>query len=308
MRTRALVASVIACLLAAMSVLVLPGRPASSWRESFSPQLVEPSGAHPVGVRRTLVETGTDDPWAPGDPRVVMVDIRYPAAADENPLRHYALARYMTEQSMLAWAPDEDRRLGLREGEVNWMFTTHSHEWAPVGEGRFPVVVLSAPERSMRMSLTSLAEELASHGSIVVTVDHPYDAPVVELWPTNEVVEADDAARELTGQATAAARAADVAAIIDRLGSLDEEIARTVAPGCVVVPSGGLRHKVAAATATAVIEAQIVDRYPRTARAVGALPTLASAQHELRTRSADLRAALAERLDQNPTCPDGSRV
>jgi hypothetical protein len=303
MSTRAVVPSVIACLLAVISVLVLPSQQTSSWRVSFSPRLVEPSGGNDVGVRRMLVETGADDPWNPGSPRVVMVDIHYPAVAGEHPLRQYPLARYLTEGEMLAGAPDRERRLGLRADEVNWMFTTSSHEWAPVRGGRFPAVVIPAPRRDVRTSLTSLAEDLASHGSIVVTVDHPYDAPLVDLWPTREVVEAGDAGRELTGRAADAARAADVAAVADRLATLDEEIEPAVAPRCVVVLSRDLRDDVTAATDDPMIEAQISARYPTTAAKLGALPTLAQAERDFRARSADVREALAERLtNRGETC------
>jgi hypothetical protein len=303
MSIRAVVPSVIACLLAVISVLVLPSQEIPSWRASFSPRLVEPSGGNDVGVRRMRVETGADDPWNPGSPRVVMVDIHYPAVAGEHPLRQYQLARYLTEEAMLAGAPDRERRLGLRAGEVNWMFTTHSHEWAPVREGQFPAVVISASQRGVRTSLTSLAEDLASHGLIVVTVDHPYDAPLVDLWPTREVVDADDAERELTGRAADAARAADVAAVADRLATLDEEIEPAIAPRCVVVLTRDVRDDVAAATDDPMVEAQISARYPRTAEKLGALPSPAQAERDFRARSADVREVLAERLTKRgETC------
>lgn len=307
MSTRSLASIVIAGLLAAVSVLILPDRQAASWREPFSPQLLAPSGDHAVGVRRLRLETGADDPWNPGHPRVVMVDIRYPAAAGEHPLRRYARSQYMSELAMLAWAPDHEKRLGLRKGEVNWLFVTHSHQWAPARGGRFPVIVISAAEASLRTSYTSLAEDLASHGFITVTVDHPYDAPVVELWPTREVIEASDAERELTREAAATARGHDAAAVADRVAALDEEIGDVVAPECTVVVSGDLREQLSALTDEPMIEAQIAARYPRAAEALGASPTTARPERDFRVESADFRDALVERLAQDPGCQHPGR-
>lgn len=302
-----MVSSVVACVLAAMSVLILPSLPAASWRESFSPRLLEPVGADVVGVRRTRLDTGADDPWNPGHPRVVMVDIHYPAAAGQHPLHRYMLSKDMTELAMLAWAPDHERSLGLHEREVNWLFNTHSHEWAPPRGGRFPVIVISAPLGGMRTSYTTLAEDLASHGLIAVTVDHPYDSPAVELWPTREVIEADDAERELTRPAADTARADDLAAVASRLAALDEEIERVIAPECTVVVSGNLQDQVAALTDDPMIEIQIEARYPRTARALGPLPSLAKAERDYRLNSAEFHAALAQRMTLDPECPNGGR-
>jgi Platelet-activating factor acetylhydrolase, isoform II len=304
---RAIAPSVIACFLAAMSALTLPELPASPWRPAFSPRLLEPSGIHDVGVRRTRLDTGADDPWDPGRTRVLMVDVHYPAAEGEDPLGYYALSQYMSELGMLAWSPDHERHLGLREGEVNWLFRTHSHEWAPPRDGRFPVIVISAPEAGMRTSFTTLAEDLASHGFIAVTVDHPYDAPAVELWPTREVIEPGDAERQLPDAAADPARAADVAAVADRVAHLDPEIGEVVASECVVVVSGDLEERVAALTDEPMIEAQIAARHPRTASALGTIPSLAEAERRFRVEGADLRDALAARLAQDPGCRTGSR-
>jgi hypothetical protein len=299
---RAVVSCVIACLLAAVSALVLPTREAASWRETFSPQLLAPSGADAVGVRRTLLGTGADDPWNPGHQRVVMVDIHYPASAGEHPLRHYLRSQHMSELAMLAWAPSHERRLGLHEDEVNWLFITHSYEWAPPRHGNFPVIVISAPEDGMRTSLTALAEDLAGHGFIVVTVDHPYDAPVVELWPTREVIEAGDAEREPTDQAADRARANDLAAVADGIAALDDEIDNVIAPECVLVVSGDLQDQAAALTDEPMIEAQISAHYPRVARTLGTIPSLAQSEHEFRVKSAGFRNTVASLLAQDPRC------
>lgn len=60
---------------------------------------------------------------------------------------------------------------------------THSVFKAPVvgGGERFPVVLFSPGSGGVRTQNTAWAEELASHGYVVVALDYPYDSAVVVL-------------------------------------------------------------------------------------------------------------------------------
>jgi predicted dienelactone hydrolase len=55
---------------------------------------------------------------------------------------------------------------------------TAGHEGAPVlrTPGRLPVIVFSHGAGGHRSETTIVVQELASHGYVVVTVDHTYDA------------------------------------------------------------------------------------------------------------------------------------
>jgi dienelactone hydrolase len=130
----------------------------------------------------------------------------------------------MTELGSLAWAHGEERRLGLRPDEVNWLFRTNSHEWAPPVAGSFPVLIGSPPPGALRTAYTGVAEELASHGYVVVTIDHPYDAPVVEFYPTRRVVEPSDATASVRRPDADAARVADIAYVARHLSDLDQQL------------------------------------------------------------------------------------
>ena len=225
-RTRLLISTVAGLLLAVTVLLVLPrfgetgGR-----RQTFSPVLAAPTGPYDVGVRRMrLSDAARTDPWRPGEHRTLMVDVHYPATAGRWPLAYYAVAQDMTELGSLAWAPTVEARLGLRTGDVNWLFRTHSHEWAPPMPGSFPVVIGSAPPGTMRTAYTGIAEELAGRGYVVVTVDHPYDAPAVELFPTRRVIVPSDATGSLSRADADAARTADLREVLDGLDRLDPEL------------------------------------------------------------------------------------
>lgn len=292
MSKRSLMAIAVGCVAAVASILILPARPATSWHEPFSPSLVTPSGPEHVGLRATRFDTGNDDPWRPGEDRVIMVDVRYPAADGEYPLRYYARSQHMSELAMLAWAPDQEKRLGLLDGEVNWLFVTHSLRWAPPRPGSYPVVVIGAPPGSMRSSHTALAEDLASHGFVVVTVDHPYDAPSVELWPTRKVIEPTDAARRLDHVETQQARETDLAAVADDVTHLDEEVAPVMAAGCTFVVSGALADRAVRLTDDALVEAQIARDSDR----------VTVAEATLRQGRTDFRRALIQQWQRDDTC------
>lgn len=226
MPRRLLISTLVALFLAGALVLTLPRfGDTSGWKQTFSPTLAAPTGWYEIGVRRTrLVDAGRTDPWGPGTDRTLMVDVHYPAKAGRTPLAHYAVAAAMTELGSSAWAPVEERRLGLQPDEVNWMFRTHSHEWAPPAGSSFPVLICSAPPGVMRTAYTSVSEELASRGYVVVTVDHPFDAPVVELYPTRRVIQPSDAAVIVPRAAADAARFADLAFVIRRLTDLAPDL------------------------------------------------------------------------------------
>ncbi|MET8094082.1 hypothetical protein [Micromonospora sp. NPDC005220] len=232
MRRRQLTSALVALLLAGITMVALPRYgDTAGWRDTFSPALPPPSGAHDVGVRRMrLVDHDRRDPWRPDDDRTLMLDVHYPADAGSRPLAHYAVAPALTEFGCLAWAPGEERRLGLLPDEVNWMFRTRSHEWAPPAGGPFPVLVGSPPPGVMRTAYTGIAEELASHGYVVVTVDHPFDAPAVDLYPTRRVIEPTDAVATVSRADADATRIADIAYLTSRLTDLDRQLSPALDP------------------------------------------------------------------------------
>lgn len=165
------------------------------------------------------------------------------------------------------------------------------------------MVALGAPLGGVRSSFTALAENLASHGFVVVTVDHPYDAPYVELWPTHEVVEPQDAARQLHQAQKRSAREADLAAVADQVMELDDEVAPVIALGCTIVASGELATQAAPLTDNPMIRAQVAKQYPRVADALVDPIRTAAAEDGFRTGSADLRAALTRYVRQDSNCP-----
>ncbi|HEX6420101.1 MAG TPA: hypothetical protein VFZ77_16490, partial [Acidimicrobiales bacterium] len=209
---------------AAVATAVLPVHGVTDgWVVPYSPALPPPTGAHPVGVRDVhLVDAGRSDPLVSGSGhRELMVSVFYPAAPGlegGGSLDDLALAPYVSEQVAMRWGRDVSSDLGVRRDAVNWQFRIHARDHAPPASGRHPVLVFTPPPHALRSSYTLMAEELASHGYVVVTVDHTGEAPVVE-FPGRRIEEA--TAGAALGTAAHRARARDlvfVATHLDRLG------------------------------------------------------------------------------------------
>ncbi|MCB5179697.1 alpha/beta hydrolase [Streptomyces antimicrobicus] len=143
--------------------------------------LPAPTGPHPVGRRSVhLVDTSRPDPLSPGCPvRELMLTLYYPARDVTGLARAPQLpARAAAAFGQIApFGP-----LHLPAAGVDWSATaSHSYEDAPALPGRRPVLVHSPGGGDPRGWGTCLAEDLAAHGAVVVSVDHPGDAAAVEF-------------------------------------------------------------------------------------------------------------------------------
>ncbi|MFJ8887893.1 alpha/beta hydrolase family protein [Streptomyces sp. NPDC102402] len=191
--------------------------PASTTRE-----LPRPTGPYPVGVEVLhLTDHDRADPWVPeaGD-RELMVSVHYPA----RPAGPGATAPYIsTEEAEVILA-----RLQLGDDAPARLssLATHSRTAAKTARGRFPLVLLSPGFGNPRATLTSLAEDLASRGYVVASVDHAYEA-IGAAFPGGRILECaacdaaetapDDAAEREVLESVATGRAADLSFVLDRL-------------------------------------------------------------------------------------------
>lgn len=143
-------------------------------------RLSAPSGPHRIGVTTLyLVDRSRRDPWEPLPVREVMVSVFYPART----VRGRPIAPQMTAGAAAA-LPHLDPLFHreLPTAGVNWAATrTHAHTGAPAQPVRRPVLLYSPGGGDPRTLGTGLAEELASRGYVVVTIDHPGDGSEVEF-------------------------------------------------------------------------------------------------------------------------------
>ncbi|WP_241566122.1 alpha/beta hydrolase family protein [Prescottella agglutinans] len=151
--------------------------------------LPAPSGPSDVGSTTLhLVDEERADPWRPDRRRELMVTVTYPAAdAEDFPLAHYVSTEFATGATR-----DLGAALNLPI-EVQNLLGVHSnaHSGAPVlptADRSLPVVLFSPGAAVPRILGTGEAEDLASRGYVVVSIDHTFDAQAVE-FPGGRIVE-----------------------------------------------------------------------------------------------------------------------
>ena len=141
---------------------------------SGAPRMVlpAPTGPYPIGsVALRLVDRSRPDPVAgPGHYRELMVSVWYPA----RDVGRYPRGVWLSDPLLRALLEFN----GIPAGSVGGPPVTAGHVGAPVRRsgGRLPVVVYSPLAHDQRADTTIVVQELASHGYLVVTVDHTYDA------------------------------------------------------------------------------------------------------------------------------------
>lgn len=153
--------------------------------------LPKPSGRYDVGLQTAkLLDKTREDPFAPSQrPRALMVSFFYPAGRDSA----LCLADYMPP----ATAAFEDQRFaqyGLPNGTFEKLSlqvscrnsSTDTYKHAN-GRDHCPVVLFSPGLGTSRLLYSAIAQSVASAGYFVATIDHPYDADIVE-FPDGELV------------------------------------------------------------------------------------------------------------------------
>jgi predicted dienelactone hydrolase len=131
--------------------------------------LPDPTGPHRIGtISLHLIDTARSEPWATGRPaRELMVQLWYPAEPATGQPRASWVSPYLAQQVAI-----------LNPAGTVRLPATHAYAAAPVhrGSGPRPVVLYSHGGGTDRGSNTALVEDLASHGYLVLTIDHTDDA------------------------------------------------------------------------------------------------------------------------------------
>jgi dienelactone hydrolase len=160
----------------APAVAASPRRVPGDFQPPVRLVLPPPSGPHALGtVALHLSDGSRRDPWVAARPvRELMVQLWYPARAAAGLPR----APWMAGQAAKVF-----QQTGYLLPEYATLPDTHARigTAADTRGGRRPVILYSHGHGQHRSSSTALVEELVSHGYIVVTIDHTYDAGQVEF-------------------------------------------------------------------------------------------------------------------------------
>ncbi|MFI7441515.1 alpha/beta hydrolase [Nonomuraea indica] len=221
MKRHVLVALGVACsLLAAPAAHAQSPSPSPTVQPSTGPSpdvrtaLPAPTGRQPVGFGSLhLVDSGRPDPWVPGfGDRQLMVSVWYPAARASGEPAPYLTAA----ESAAVLAP-------YKQVPPDALARTRTHARAgapPVAtKRRLPLVLVSPGHAFPRATMTSLAEDLASHGYVVAAVEHTHESVATTL-PDGRTVGCVTCQKKMTpewGATITASRVKDMRFVLDEL-------------------------------------------------------------------------------------------
>jgi hypothetical protein len=167
------------------------------------------TGAFHVGTRSiALIDRARREPEATTQPRSLVIQMWFPAAAGTQSALYAppAVARYLAASAGLQPALLESVKLNARA------------DAAPLRRsGGWPVVLFSPGFGVERELYAGLVEDLASQGYIVVAIDHPHDASIVE-FPDGHVVVPSS---QMGITAALSVRVADTRFVLTELARLD---------------------------------------------------------------------------------------
>lgn len=202
-----------------------------------------------------LTDTGRLDPFAKdGSSRRIMISSYVPIAG----CRRKCLQNYMPP----ATAAFEDEKFGaygLPNGsfpalQLETCVSKPSSSRRTGKEDSLPLVLFSGALATSRLLYSSMLQSIAAAGYLVVSLDHPYDADVVE-FPDGTVVKGVDISDDEI-EAAVATRVEDIAFLHKQLGnqSFTNSLIRGSGSGCRTPPKTAiLGHSLGGAAAAAAM-------------------------------------------------------
>jgi dienelactone hydrolase len=210
--------------LVAAAVVTAPLTAQAAQDPDYTPvtfDLPEPTGRYDLGTTELhLVDQSREDSTAPSGQRELMVSVWYPAAGvggDAPPAKYMPpkTAEYVGRQwSEAFWLPGTVLDFASTE--------THARVGVPVRAGKHPVVLFSPGYPFSRFLNTQQAEDLASRGYVVVTMDHTGETPV--QFPDGRFVAGHDPDEMPTAELihdVVDTRTADARFVLNQLEQLD---------------------------------------------------------------------------------------
>jgi len=177
-----------------------------------------PNGTFGVNIRTMkLTDTSRFDPFAPTpENRSAMLSVFYPVAFSKS--CNIQLAEYMPPTT----AAVEDQSYagyGLPNGTFESLYLSLCHPSSSsytTCADDFPLVIFSPGLGNSRLIYNAIAQSVSSYGYTVVTVDHPYDADIVE-YPDGTFVLAANISTGEQIELSVETRVKDISFILDQL-------------------------------------------------------------------------------------------
>lgn len=197
-------------------------------------EILLPQASGPYGTRITtakLVDQSRLDPYAPnGTHRAIMVTAFYPII-DSSECEPLQTLSYMPLATAQFW-DQVFATYNITNATLEDIGINACRQNASVGPSchkkDHPIVIFSGGLGASRQIYSGMAQSVASHGYLVVTIDHPYDAYVVE-YPDGTLVYAANITTDAQIDFDLTVRAQDVSFLLDQL-SINATVQRLI-PG-----------------------------------------------------------------------------
>lgn len=139
-----------------------------------------PTGEYAVGTMTYTVYEDRDEVIVPGTKRSIPARVYYPVTKES--VEGMPKARYMSKNVANALKKVMHAPINYEKSEAAGENVSDCYENAPKIEGaKFPLIMFNHGLQSYREANSFLCIELASHGYVVITIGHPYDAACAEL-------------------------------------------------------------------------------------------------------------------------------
>lgn len=151
-------------------------------------QLPTPSGEYAIGtVTFELTDTNRNETFTsdPTDHRRILIKAWYPS----DDVTGYAMAPYVDSPEQFSTGIQQSWGFPTIMTSHFALIKTHSYINAPLSEAQdnYPVLIFSHGYGGLIMQNTVLMEELASHGYVVFSISHSYEAAVTS-FPDGSVI------------------------------------------------------------------------------------------------------------------------
>ena len=148
--------------------------------------VAKPTGEYQVGTQVIHMVDNDRSAWygqESSNPREIMVRVWYPAQPQEGDLK----APYVYNEKLIGDMVSEG--FGIPKYLMNNLRNINGNSWSeaqPVNE-KFPVIIFSHGIGGLKTQNTTQMEEMASHGYVVFSCDHAYDAGV-SIFPGDRII------------------------------------------------------------------------------------------------------------------------
>ncbi len=195
------------------------------------PTVAKPSGKYPVGTKTyVLVDTSRNEIYSgKTEPRKFMAQVWYPGM---QPAAGMKPAYWMPEAKIVA--PAIADYILLPHFFLDHLELAKSSAYEnlspDVKDGPYPVLIFSHGWNGFRQQSTFLMQELASHGYIVIALEHPYGARLT-VFPDGSIIPNDpdalpkgkpDAEYEATGRILVGEWTGDLSFALDYFSGLNQ--------------------------------------------------------------------------------------